>query len=83
MFKIIISPKAIKQLKLLKFIHKEAVDYAIDDLKDDPMSGKKLKDKLLGKYSYRIGVYRIIYKINENNGTVYVISAGHRSVVYG
>lgn len=83
MFKIIISPKAIKELKLLKFIHKEVIDYAIEDLKEDPMSGKKLKDKLLGKYSYRIGVYRIIYKINENNRTVYIISAGHRSIVYG
>jgi mRNA-degrading endonuclease RelE of RelBE toxin-antitoxin system len=83
MFKIIISSKAIKELKLLKFIHKESVGYAINDLKEDPMSGKKLKDKLLGKYSYRIGVYRIIYKINENNKTVYIISAGHRSIVYG
>lgn len=82
MFKIIISPKAIKELKLLKFIHQEAVDYAIDDLKDDPMSGKKLKDKLLGKYSYRIGVYRIIYKVDENNGVVNIISAGHRSIIY-
>ncbi len=38
MFKIIISPKAIKQLKLLKFIHKEAVELAIDDLKNDLFS---------------------------------------------
>lgn len=108
MFKIIISPKAIKQLRLLKFIHKEAVELAIDDLKNDPEAGKKLKDNLLGKYSYRIGVYRIIYgsiqekrehkftnelgagmssgrrhKIDESNQTVYIMSAGHRSVVYG
>lgn len=83
MFKIIISPKTIKQLKLLKFIYKEAVELAIDDLKNDPEAGKKLKDNLLGKYSYRIGVYRIIYKIDESNQIVYIMSAGHRSVVYG
>ncbi|MEK7168765.1 MAG: type II toxin-antitoxin system RelE/ParE family toxin [Patescibacteria group bacterium] len=83
MFKIIISPKAIRQLRLLKFIHKEAVDLAIDDLKFDPESGKKLKDKLSGKYSYRVGVYRIIYKINEKNKIVYIMSAGHQSIVYG
>lgn len=82
MFKIIISPKAIKQLRLLKFLHKDAVATAIDDLKSDPESGKKLKDKLFGKYSYRVGVYRIIYKINKSNNTVYVIIAGHRSTVY-
>lgn len=82
MFKIIVAPKAIKQLKLLKFVHKEAVGFAIDDLKNDPELGKKLKDKFLGKYSYRVGVYRIIYKIDKNNKTVYIMSAGHRSMVY-
>ena len=82
MFKIIISPKAIKQLKILKFVHKEAVDFAIDDLKSNPELGKKLRDKLSGKYAYRVGVYRIIYKIDESNRIVYIISAGHRSTVY-
>jgi mRNA interferase RelE/StbE len=82
MFKIIISPKAIKELKLLKFIHKEAVNLVIDDLKEDPFFGKKLRDNLLGKYSYRIGVYRIIYKINEISNIVYIMSVGHRETVY-
>lgn len=82
MFKIRISSKAIKQLKLLKFVYQEAIDLAIDDLKSDPESGKKLKDKFLGKYSYRIGVYRIIYKINTTDKVVEILSAGHRSIVY-
>ena len=74
MFKIIIAPQAIKQLKLLKFVHKEAVDFAIDDLKEDPVLEKKLKDKLSGKYAYKVGVYRIIYKVDENNKVVGVVS---------
>lgn len=82
MYRIIISPRAKNQLKSIKLTHKEALASVIDDLGDDPLFGKQLGRELKGKYSYRVGIYRIIYRINERDKTVQIISAGHRSIVY-
>lgn len=82
MYKIIISPKAKSQLKSIKIIHQDALRAVIDDLKEDPFLGKPLGRQLTGKYSYKVGVYRIIYRINKKDKAVQIISAGHRSIVY-
>lgn len=82
MYRIIISPRAKNQLKSIKKIHKNALESVIEDLKDDPFLGKPLGRELAGKYSYKVGVYRIIYRIYKQDKTVQIISAGHRSTVY-
>lgn len=82
MFKIIIAPKAQKQLKKLKKNYEIALSQVIDEIREDPEIGKVLKEDLTGRYSYKVGVLRIIYKINLSDKTVLIISAGHRSVVY-
>ncbi len=83
MYRIIISPQAKKEQKKLTKIFRKGVSEAIDTLKDDPNLGKPLTRELAGKFSYKLGVYRIIYKINEKEKTVFIISAGHRATVYG
>ena len=55
---------------------------AIDDLEINPFLGKPLKGQLKGRYSYRVGRYRIIYKVEKNILTVYVIDIGHRRDIY-
>lgn len=82
MYQVIISPKAGKQLKQLKQVYENAISLAIDELKDDPFVGKLLTLDLTGKFSYKVGNYRIIYKINQQNKLVRIISAGHRSIIY-
>lgn len=82
MYQLIISPKAGKQLKQLKQVYENAISLAIDELKDDPFVGKLLTLDLTGKFSYKVGNYRIIYKINQQNKLVRIISAGHRSIIY-
>lgn len=81
MYKIITSPSAKRQLKKLKPILKDAIGFAIEDLKEYPVQGKKLQREFVGRFSYRIGVYRIIYKVDKKSKTVFILSAGHRSVV--
>ena len=82
MYKIEISPRAKNQLKKLKIRYRVSVSAIIDDLKENPFLGKPLTRDFLGKYSYRVGVYRIIYRINIKKNLVEIITAGHRSVIY-
>jgi len=58
------------------------VAQAIDGLEDDPYQGKALRGDLKGRYSYRIGSYRIIYSIKNHILTVYVLDIGHRRDIY-
>lgn len=82
MFKLIISPKAQKELKRIKKTYQPAVKLAFEDIKEDPEIGSPLDRNLTGKFSYRVGVYRIIYKINQDDKVVNILSAGHHGVIY-
>jgi len=54
----------------------------LDDLEHDPFQGKPLKGQLKGRYSYRVGTYRIIYKVFRHQLLVVVIDIGHRRDIY-
>ena len=55
---------------------------ALDDLRRDPHQGKPLKGELKGRYSYRVGSYRIIYLVHQQQLRVLVIDIGHRRDIY-
>jgi len=60
----------------------QRVARVLDDLSRDPFQGKPLKGKLKGRYSYRIGTYRIIYAVFRDRLLVVVINIGHRRDIY-
>ena len=71
--------------KDLKKIHKSEVPrilQAIDQLQNDPkpLGSKKLINEEL--YRIRLGVYRIVYEIQENKLVVLIVKVGHRKSVY-
>ncbi len=82
MYRLIISPRAQKHLKDIKKENQEAVKMAIEDIKEDSLIGKPLSRELSGKFSYRVGVYRIVYKVNQQDKIVNILSARHRSIAY-
>lgn len=82
MFKVKFTTQAKKDLKKLSKKEKLSIGEVIEDLKDNPFMGKLLGRDLNRRYSYRVGVYRIIYKVNQKDNIIDIISAGHRSVVY-
>jgi len=55
---------------------------ALNSIAIDPRQGKPLKLSLKDKWSYRVGMYRIIYSIEYSILTVYVLEIGHRREVY-
>lgn len=82
MYKVRISTRAAKQIKKLPERIQDAVIESFRELKDDPYLGKKLSRELSNRFSYRINIYRIVYKINEKDKIIDILSAGHRATVY-
>jgi len=83
--KVVLLPGAEKAYKKLFARNKELfkrIDAALVLLCENPLLGKPLKDKLKGKYSLRVGVYRIIYSFQKAELIVYVLDIGHRSEIY-
>ncbi len=72
--------------KLDRVVAKRIISFLRDRLAplDDPRSiGEALKGTRLGEYwKYRIGDYRIISRIEDNQITVYVIRVGNRREIY-
>lgn len=82
MFKLRLTQRAKKELQDISKRHRQALSEIFKDLKDDPYLGKPLTRELTGKFSYRVGIFRIIYKINQKDEEVLILTAGHRSIVY-
>ncbi len=82
MYKLHVSLKAAKEIKKPSRLHREAIIVGLQDIQDDPLVGKPLTRELTGKFTYRVGVYRIIYTVNKRDKVVTIITAGHRGNVY-
>lgn len=82
MFELRISKKAEKKIKQLKKEYQVYIIEALADIKEEPLLGKPLSRQLNRRFSYRFGSYRIIYKVNEQDKIVEVLSADHRAKVY-
>lgn len=82
MFKLRISKRAEKQIKLLKKDFQVEIIEALSEISGDPLLGKPLDRDLNGRFSYRFRVYRIIYQVNHKDKIVNILSAGHRAKIY-
>ncbi|MBI3618579.1 type II toxin-antitoxin system RelE/ParE family toxin [Candidatus Peregrinibacteria bacterium] len=82
MFRVILIPKAQKQLERVPKSHKARIAAVIDGLANDPYGGKKLEGDLAGYYAVRVWPYRVVYTIERAIVTVKVVLIGHRQSVY-
>ncbi|MBA3724393.1 MAG: type II toxin-antitoxin system RelE/ParE family toxin [Candidatus Levybacteria bacterium] len=71
-----------KQLKTLKVIYQEEVISALKEIQENPLQSKPLERELTGIFSYRVGIYRILYTVNQQNKIIILIRIGHRATVY-
>ena len=59
------------------------VDYILGPLPDNPHRvGKPLRGDLSGLHSARVGAYRIVYEIDEEQRMVEVVYIDHRADIY-
>ncbi len=76
-----------KQLaKLDSQIKKRIIEYLNIKIaqSENPMGfGDSLKENLTGLWKYRVGSYRIICEIQEEQIVILILRIGHRSKIYG
>lgn len=83
MAKVVVARRARQQLLDLDWPLIDAVEEALGLLERDPYAGHALRGRLLGLRSLRVGTYRIIYHLADNDRTVRVAAIRHRSIAYG
>ncbi|TIH12772.1 type II toxin-antitoxin system RelE/ParE family toxin [Marinifilum sp. JC120] len=84
MYDVELSKIADKQFKKLPANIQAQLQETIDGLKENPRPHgyKNLKGKLSEYYRVRSGNYRIIYSIEDEQLTVYLLKIGDRKQVY-
>ena len=82
MYKLRISSKAKNEIKKISYPHQKAIILVLAEIKEEPFLGKPLTRELTGKFSFRVGIYRIIYKVNKKDKAIDILTAGHRATVY-
>lgn len=55
---------------------------AIDLLRDNPAAGSVLKGEFSGLRRIRVGNYRVVYEVQDQQLVILVIRIGHRREVY-
>lgn len=81
-YELIVSPKAENQLKKISRNHQKLLIETFGEIIEDPLLGKPLGRELTGKFSLRVGVYRLVYKVDQIDKRVIVLRIGHRGKVY-
>lgn len=78
------AESAHEEISALDGAVKKLIKKAIEDkLMVDPLKfGLPLRRNLAGLFKLRVGNYRIIYQIKNNEVVVLVIAIGHRSRIY-
>ncbi|MHB1928414.1 MAG: type II toxin-antitoxin system RelE family toxin [Acidimicrobiales bacterium] len=74
--------RARKEIVDLDWPLSDAVVEALSLLERDPEAGHTLRGRLRGVRSLRVGTYRIIYHLDDDQSVVRVLAVRHRSVAY-
>lgn len=82
MARVVLTRSARRVLTNLDYLLAEAVLDSIGELERDPQAGHVLKGRLDGLRSLRVGVYRIIYELREDDAQVRVVAIRHRAEAY-
>ena len=59
------------------------LDFLLSPLLENPQRvGKPLRGELAGLYSARVGTYRVVYEIGDDDHVVRVVYTDHRADIY-
>jgi mRNA-degrading endonuclease RelE of RelBE toxin-antitoxin system len=84
-FRLVIAPTARRQLaeSLPEAVATAAYEFIVGPLLENPQRvGKRLQPPLAERHSARRGTYRLIYRIDEDQRTVTVLTVVRRSDTY-
>ena len=81
MYKILLTKRALKDIGKIDPDSKIRIGEKLKVLTNDPVgSSKKLSSAIIGTYRFRVGDYRIIFDIEDDE--VIVLRVGHRKDIY-
>ena len=83
MARLVLARRARSELLELDWPLIDAVEEALRLLGREPRAGYPLRGRLSGRCSLRVGSYRVIYQLADNDETVRVAAIRHRSIAYG
>lgn len=85
-YNVIYTENALKSLKKLDksvlIMIKAWIDKNLIDTNDPRQHGKGLTANRSGQWRYRVGDYRILAEIQEDNLVILVVEVGHRKNIY-
>ena len=81
-YRVVIMSEAVHQIGKMDAPLRERVRAAIDRLRIEPEIGKRLKGLLTGRWSYRVGDWRLLHKFDRGRLLIMVLTVGHRREVY-
>jgi mRNA interferase RelE/StbE len=81
--RVVLARRARRELLALDWPLIDAIEDALGLLERDPTAGHALRGRLRGLRSLRVGSYRIVYHLTEDQRTVRVAAIRHRATAYG
>jgi mRNA interferase RelE/StbE len=81
-YRLLYLPGAEKDIRTLPRGILERVRRGLEGLAENPRLGKPLHGELAPFRSYRVGDYRIVYEIQNQELIVLVVMLGHRREIY-
>jgi mRNA interferase RelE/StbE len=80
--RVVLARRAHRELIELGWPLIDAVEDALGVLEREPLTGYQLQGRLRGLRSLRVGTYRVIYRLADNDQTSRVATIRHRSIAY-
>lgn len=77
-----VEPSALKSLNRIPERDRQRIIASLAGIKKDPFDGKALEGELKGVRSWRVGEYRILYRILKYELLIIVIRIGPRQGIY-
>ncbi len=81
-YRVLYTEEAAKLIGKLDGAVKERVRKAIVRISEHPELGKHLTGLLNDRWSYRVGGWRILYKIRKAEVIILILTIGRRSEIY-
>lgn len=81
-YRILFTEEAADRIRKLDKAVKERVRKAILRISEHPELGKRLTGILSDRWSYRVGDWRILYKVRKTEVVILILTVGHRRDVY-
>ena len=76
------TPEVSRLVAKLHPENKRQLKQALNELRQNPFSGKDLQEELFGFKSLRLKKYRVIYTVSEEANYIEIYYIGRRSDVY-